>query len=111
MEPIKEGKLFPALGWKKRKPAGFEESSRTEKGTATSRDQSVCFGNIWAAQTAANPPHEVVVQPPSTTNTPAKGAGLQEKASSPDSGCSRVFVGLKSHFCSLQQITDHLWLG
>lgn len=38
------------------------------------------------------------------TNTPAKGSGLEEKASSPDSECSTVSVGLESHFC-------HLWPG
>lgn len=84
---------------KNRKPAGFEEPSRTEKQAATSRDQSSPFGNTQAAQ------------PPSTAGAPTTGAGLEGKVSSPNSRHPTAFTGLQSHFCSIQRVTAHLWWG
>lgn len=108
--PSRGSSSFPCEG-KKRKPAGFEEPNRTEKGATTSRDQSSPFGNTWAAQAAASPRHRAAAQPPSAVDAPAEGAGLEEKASSPDSGRSVAFTGLESHFCSIQRITASSWWG
>lgn len=108
--PSRGSSSLPYEG-KKRKTAGFEEPSRTEKGAATSRHQSSPCGNTWAGQAAASPGHGTAAQPASAAGAPAKGTGLEGKASSPNSRHSTALTGLESHFCSIQRVTAHSWWG